>query len=123
MGPTLTVEGQVSKQRRQQVHDEHGEEGHVGHVLHLSAGAAEKHQIFGLEPGGVWETTKTKEKKKKKNLLFELLIHGQDGGVAHEGEGQDGESVDRLRGNPSVFKDTSRAGSRVLPERFLTCEL
>lgn len=29
--------------------------------------------------------------------LFQLLVHGQDGGVAHEGEGQDGNGVDGLR--------------------------
>lgn len=34
--------------------------------------------------------------------LFELLVHGQDGGVAHEGEGQDGNGVDSLRGNGGV---------------------
>lgn len=28
--------------------------------------------------------------------LFELLVHGQDGGVAHEGECQDGNSIDSL---------------------------
>lgn len=34
-----------------------------------------------------------------KHSLFELLVHGQDGGVAHKGEGQDGNSVDSLRGS------------------------
>lgn len=36
----LTVEGQISEQGGQQVHDEHGQEGHVGNTLHLSAGSA-----------------------------------------------------------------------------------
>lgn len=36
----LTVEGQISKESSQQVHEEHGEEGDVGDALHLSAGAA-----------------------------------------------------------------------------------
>lgn len=33
---------------------------------------------------------------KRKHSLFELLVHGQDGRVAHKGEGQDGNSIDRL---------------------------
>lgn len=36
----LTVEGQVSEEGGQQVHDEHGQEGHIGNALHLLAGAA-----------------------------------------------------------------------------------
>lgn len=36
----LTVEGQISEEGGQQVHDEHGQEGHIGNVLHLSVGAA-----------------------------------------------------------------------------------
>lgn len=36
----LTVEGQVSEESCQQIHDEHGQEGHVGNALHLFAGAA-----------------------------------------------------------------------------------
>ncbi len=36
----LTVEGQVSKEGSQQVHDEHGQEGHIGNALHLFAGTA-----------------------------------------------------------------------------------
>lgn len=36
----LTVEGQISEEGSQQVHDEHGQEGHVGNALHLSTGTA-----------------------------------------------------------------------------------
>ena len=45
----LTVEGQVSEEGSQQVHDEHGQEGHVGDTLHLSAGAA----VWGGRRGDV----------------------------------------------------------------------
>lgn len=34
--------------------------------------------------------------------LFELLIHGQDGRVAHEGEGQDGNGVDSLENTTDI---------------------
>lgn len=34
---------------------------------------------------------------RKAHLLFELLVHGQDGGVAHEGKRQDGNGVHGLR--------------------------
>lgn len=33
----LTVEGEVSEEGSQQVHDEHGQEGHIGNILHLFA--------------------------------------------------------------------------------------
>lgn len=33
----LTVEGEVSEEGSQQVHDKHGQEGHVGNILHLFA--------------------------------------------------------------------------------------
>lgn len=36
----LTVEGEISKEGSQQVHDEHGQERYVGDTLHLSAGTA-----------------------------------------------------------------------------------
>lgn len=37
----LTVEGQISEQRSQEVHDIHDSDGDVGHVLHLFLGGAE----------------------------------------------------------------------------------
>lgn len=36
----LTIEGQISEEGSQQVHEEHGQEGHIGNTLHLSAGTA-----------------------------------------------------------------------------------
>lgn len=36
----LTVKGEVTKQRRQHVHDEHGHDGQVGDPLHFPAAAA-----------------------------------------------------------------------------------
>lgn len=36
----LTVEGQISEEGGQQVHEEHGQEGHIGNALHLPAGTA-----------------------------------------------------------------------------------
>lgn len=33
---------------------------------------------------------------KQAHLLFQFLIHGQDGGVAHEGKRQDGNGVHGL---------------------------
>ena len=44
----LTVEGQVSEEGGQQVHDEHGQEGHVGNALHLSAGTAVRAREQGM---------------------------------------------------------------------------
>lgn len=66
-------------------------------------------------------TTKTSEKKllfasgrfEGGHSLFQLLVHGQDGGVAHEGEGQDGNGVDGLRG-----RSTGQGGG--VPQRH-TC--
>lgn len=37
------------------------------------------------------------EMKAGVHSLFELLVHGQDGRVAHKGEGQDGNGVDGLQ--------------------------
>lgn len=34
---------------------------------------------------------------KQAHLLFQLLVHGQDGGVAHEGKRQDGNGIHGLR--------------------------
>lgn len=42
-------------------------------------------------------------KKTAVHSLLELLVHGQDGGVAHKGEGQDGNSVDGLKENTKTF--------------------
>lgn len=36
----LTVEGQISEEGSQQVHEEHSQEGHIGNALHLPAGTA-----------------------------------------------------------------------------------
>lgn len=36
------------------------------------------------------------------HLLLELLVHGQDGRVAHEGKGQDGNGVHGLRGTKEL---------------------
>lgn len=104
----LTVEGQVSEEGGQQVHDEHGQEGHVGNALHLSAGTAVRAReqgMFDLDTRAVlnWNMRQTLEFKavgwgndSRAHSLFELLIHGQDGRVAHEGEGQDGNGVHGL---------------------------
>lgn len=44
---------------------------------------------------------------KWKHSLFELLVHGQDGRVAHKGEGQDGNSIDRLEGGGQTLINRS----------------
>lgn len=47
--------------------------------------------------------------------LFELLVHGQDGGVAHEGEGQDGNGVDGLGGGTNRSNGTLKGNSSLSP--------
>lgn len=108
----LTVKGQISEEGGQQVHQEHGQEGHVGNALHLSAGTAVwtgEQGVFGSEYGLCGNMRKSpqvalvcssgddNEKKASVHSLFELLVHGQDGRVAHKGEGQDGNGVDGLQ--------------------------
>lgn len=52
---------------------------------------------------------------RERHSLFELLVHGQDGRVAHEGKDQDGQGVDRLERNANVTGDASTGFVLVLP--------
>lgn len=57
-----------------------------------------------LEWAVVCSSGEDNEMKASVHSLFELLVHGQDGRVAHKGEGQDGNSVDGLENRTTNSK-------------------